>query len=167
MAENTDIKLHILEPRATEKTYAEQTKRIYVFEMPTGASKQEIKKTVEKEFSVTVTDVNVLTRKGKATKFSRGRHAYPGTTYRRDRKYAYVKLKDGDSIKVFDDANEREEEKRSLSSRVRAAASGAKRQVEQEENNNTSAKDTAKAEKKGLFSRKKDAEDKNAGKEKE
>ena len=140
MAENTDIKLHILEPRATEKTYTEQTKRIYVFEMPPGASKQEIKKTIEKEFSVTVTDVNVLTRKGKATKFSRGRHAYPGTTYRRDRKYAYVKLKDGDSIKVFE---------------------------EQEENNNTSAKDTAKAEKKGLFSRKKDAEDKNAGKEKE
>jgi ribosomal protein L23 len=140
MAENTDIKLQILEPRSTEKTYTEQTKRIYVFEMPTRASKQEIKKTIEKEFSVTVTDVNVLTRKGKATKFSRGRHAYPGTTYRRDRKYAYVKLKDGDSIKVF---------------------------AEQEENNNTSAKDTAKAEKKGLFSRKKDAEDKNAGKEKE
>lgn len=138
--DQANIKLHILEPRATEKTYGEQTKRIYVFEMPLKASKQEVKKQVEKEFQVTVTDVNVLTRKGKATRFSRGKHAYPGTTYRRDRKYAYVKLKEGDSIKVFE---------------------------EQEENNNTSAKDTAKPEKKGLFSRKKDAEDKNAGKEKE
>lgn len=141
--DKANIELHILEPRATEKTYGEQTKRIYVFQMPLKASKQEIKKQVEKEFQVTVTDVNVLTRKGKATRYSRGKHAYPGTTYRQDHKYAYVKLKEGDSIKVFE---------------------------EQEENNNTSAKDTAKAEntkKKGLFSRKKEAnaEDKNAGKE--
>ena len=42
-------------------------------------------------------------RKGKATKFSRGKHAYPGTTYRQDKKIAFVTLKDGDKIKVFDE----------------------------------------------------------------
>lgn len=93
----------ILEPRATEKTYREQTKRTYVFPVKKTMSKQEIAKEVEKEFSVTVTDVRVLIRKGKKTKFSKGRHAYPGTTFRRDHKYAYVTLKDGDSIKVFGD----------------------------------------------------------------
>jgi large subunit ribosomal protein L23 len=100
---NSDIKLNLLEPRATEKSYLEQTNRIYVFPVKKSASKQEIAKMVEKEFKVTVTDVRTLTRKGKKTKFSKGKHAYPGTTYRQDKKFAYVKLKKGDSIKVFDE----------------------------------------------------------------
>lgn len=103
MAENSDIKLNILEPRATEKSYLEQTNRIYVFPVKKSASKQEIAKMVEKEFKVTVTDVNVLTRKGKKTKYSKGKHAYPGITYRQDKKFAYVRLKKGDSIKVFEE----------------------------------------------------------------
>ena len=96
------VKLHALEPRATEKTYFEQAKRTYVFPVKKSMTKQEIAKLVEKEFSVTVTDVRVLTRKGKKTKFSKGKHAYPGIAFRQDKKFAYVTLKDGDSIKVFD-----------------------------------------------------------------
>lgn len=90
-------------PRATEKTYLEQTKRTYVFLVPSGASKQAAKKAVEEQFNVTVTSVRILTRKGKATRYSKGKHAYPGTTYRRDRKFAYVTLKEGDKIKVFEE----------------------------------------------------------------
>jgi len=101
--DQTNITLHMLEPRATEKTYFEQTKRTYVFPVSKSASKQEIKKLVEKEFNVTVTDVRTLIRDGKKTKFSKGKHAYPGTTFRQDKKYAYVTLKDGDSIKVFEE----------------------------------------------------------------
>ena len=104
--DKTNIELHILEPRATEKSYLEQTNRTYVFPVERAMSKQEIAKLVEKEFNVTVTDVRTLLRKGKKTKFSKGKHAYPGTTYRQDKKYAYVKLKKGDSIKVFEDADE-------------------------------------------------------------
>ena len=100
------VKLNILEPRATEKTYLEQTKRTYVFPVDKGASKQEIAKLVEEEFSVTVTDVRTLIRNGKKTKFSKGKHAYPGITFRRDKKFAYVTLKDGDSIKVFEEPEE-------------------------------------------------------------
>ncbi len=136
MAEDkTNIKLNLLEPRATEKSYLEQTNRIYVFPVDGGASKQEIAKLVEKEFNVTVTDVRTLVRKGKKTRFSRGKHAYPGITHRQDKKYAYVRLKQGDSIKVFEDAESEEPKK----------------------NNKTSAKD-AKADKKAKA-------DKNAGKE--
>ena len=58
---------------------------------------------VEKEFNVTVTDVRTLIRNGKKTKFSKGKHAYPGITHRQDKKFAYVRLKKGDSIKVFDE----------------------------------------------------------------
>ncbi len=104
MAEKkTNLKLHLIEPRATEKTYTEQTKRIYVFPVKKSTSKQEAAKMVEKEFNVTVTEVRTLIRKGKKTKFSKGKHAYPGITYRQDKKFAYVKLKEGDSIKVFDE----------------------------------------------------------------
>lgn len=89
--------------RATEKSYAEQAKRTYAFFVPLDASKQAIAQAVAEEFKVTVTDVRVLTRKGKATRYSKGKHAYPGTTYRRDHKVAYVTLKEGDKIKVFEE----------------------------------------------------------------
>ena len=98
----TNIELHILEPRATEKSYLEQTNRTYIFPVALSASKQEVAKMVEKEFNVTVTDVRTLIRDGKKTKFSKGKHAYPGITHRKDKKYAYVTLKQGDFIKVFD-----------------------------------------------------------------
>ena len=98
-----NLQLHLLEPRATEKSYLEQTNRIYVFPVKKSMSKQAIATLVEKEFNVTVTDVRTLVRKGKKTKFSKGKHAYPGITHRQDKKFAYVKLKKGDSIKVFDE----------------------------------------------------------------
>ncbi|MBO4276539.1 50S ribosomal protein L23 [Candidatus Saccharibacteria bacterium] len=95
--------LHMIEPRATEKTYLEQAKRTYVFPVKLSTSKQEVIKMVEKEFNVTVTDVRTLIRNGKKTKFSKGKHAYPGITHRQDKKFAYVTLKEGDSIKVFEE----------------------------------------------------------------
>ena len=87
-------------PRVTEKTYSAQVNRTYVFEVPAKASKQAIAKAVEEEHKVTVTSVRVLIRKGKITRYSRGKHAYPGTTYRQDKKFAYVTVKEGDKIKV-------------------------------------------------------------------
>ena len=101
--DNTNIQLHLLEPRATEKSYLEQTNRIYVFPVKKSIGKQEIARMVEKEFNVTVTDVRTLIRNGKKTKYSKGKHAYPGITHRQDKKFAYVRLKQGDSIKVFDE----------------------------------------------------------------
>ena len=100
------VKLNLIEPRATEKSYLEQTNRIYVFPVKRTMGKQEIAKMVEKEFNVTVTDVRTLIRNGKKTKYSKGKHAYPGITTRQDKKFAYVRLKKGDSIKVFDEPEE-------------------------------------------------------------
>ena len=111
MAEkNSEIKLNLIEPRATEKTYNEQTKRFYVFPVERNMTKQAIAKMVEEEFKVTVTDVKTLIRKGKPTRYSRGKRAYPGTTFRQDKKYAYVRLKAGDSIKVFEDQEDTAQE---------------------------------------------------------
>ena len=143
MAEETtnkvNLQLNLLEPRATEKAYLEQTNRIYVFPVKRSMSKQAIAEMVEKEFNVTVTDVRTLIRNGKKTKYSKGKHAYPGITHRQDKKYAYVRLKKGDSIKVFD---------------------------EPEDNKETSAKDAKKAAKEAKKAEKAAKKaDKNAGKE--
>ncbi len=94
---------------ATEKAYHEQTKRTYMFVVPADASKQAVAKQVAEQFGVTVLGVRIVVRKGKATRFSRGKHAYPGTTYRQDKKIAYVTLKEGDKIKVFDEEPVEEE----------------------------------------------------------
>ena len=104
--EKNTMKLRLLEPRATEKSYLEQTNRIYVFPVKKSMGKQEIAKMVEDEFNVTVTDVRTLIRNGKKTKFSKGKHAYPGITHRQDKKFAYVRLKQGNSIRVFDEPEE-------------------------------------------------------------
>ncbi len=139
MADIKNLKLHLVEPRATEKTYLEQTKRTYVFPVKLSTSKQEAAKMVEKEFNVKVTDVRTLIRNGKETKYSKGKHAYPGITHRQNKKLAYVTLAEGNSIKVFD---------------------------EPEDNKKTSAKE-AKADKKADKKAEKEAKkvDKNAGKE--
>ena len=112
MAES-DIKLNMLEPRATEKTYTEQTKRVYVFPVDMKMSKQAIAKQVADEFNVKVVEVKTLIRKGKKTRYSKGKHAYPGITHRRDRKFAYVKLAEGNSIRVFDEEPAKEDNKTS------------------------------------------------------
>lgn len=153
--DKTNITLNLLEPRATEKSYLEQTNRIYVFPVEKSMSKQAIAKLVEKEFNVTVTDVRTMIRKGKKTRFSRGKHAYPGTTYRKDKKFAYVRLKKGDSIKVFDETNEPDN-----------ADEIKKRQQAEQEDSKSSAKET-RAEKRAEKKAAKIAAkaDKNAGKE--
>ena len=101
----------LVRPIATEKAYHEQTKRTYMFVVPADASKQAVARQVADQYNVTVLGVRIVIRKGKATRFSRGKHAYPGTTYRQDKKIAYVTLKEGDKIKVFDEEEPVEEVK--------------------------------------------------------
>lgn len=99
----------MITPRATEKAYNLESKRTYVFYVPRSASKQSIAKAISEAFNVTVTGVRVLNRKGKATRFSRGKHAYPGITYKQDHKVAYVTVKEGDKIPVFEEEKKAEE----------------------------------------------------------
>ena len=92
----------LIRPIATEKAYHEQTKRGYMFTVPADASKQAVAKQVSEQYNVTVTSVRISVRKGKATRFSRGKHAYPGTAYRQDKKIAFVTLKEGDKIELVE-----------------------------------------------------------------
>lgn len=96
-------------PRATEKAYNAQTQNKYIFYVPRSASKQAIAKAIAEAFKVTIINVQVLSRKGKATRFSRGKHAYPGITFRQDHKVAYITVKAGDKIPVFEENKPAEE----------------------------------------------------------
>lgn len=98
-------------PRATEKAYVAQASRTYIFFVPKAATKQVIAKAIAEEFKVTVTDVRTANRKGKATRFSRGKHAYPGITYRQDHKVAYITVKEDDKIPVFEEPAKEEPKK--------------------------------------------------------
>lgn len=99
-------------PRATEKAYVAQTQNTYIFFVPMKASKQEIAKQISEAFKVTVIDVRTTVRKGKPTRFSRGKHAYPGVTNRQDKKVAYITVKEGDKIPVFEEVKETKEDKK-------------------------------------------------------
>ena len=139
-------------PRATEKAYVAQSKNQYIFFVPQTASKQEIAKRIGEEFKVTVIDVRVTTRKGKQTKYSKGKHAYPGITYRRDHKVAYITLKDGDKIPVFEDQSKAEEDKKATKatekkSETKSKTTKAAKASEDSKAKKTTAKKTTKAEK--------------------
>ena len=74
-------------PRETEKAYQLATKHIYSFEIRgehgenfEKPSKQRIAALVAETFAVHPVKVRTIIRKGKPTRFSRGKHAYPGTT---------------------------------------------------------------------------------------
>lgn len=95
-----------LKPRMSEKAYQQSTlQQTYVFVVPTDANKLQIKQAVQSQFNVTVLDVNIVVQKGKKARSIRlgNRRARPITGRRSDIKKAYVRLKDGDSIKIFEE----------------------------------------------------------------
>jgi large subunit ribosomal protein L23 len=88
----------ILTPKISEKSIYLAERGIYVFEVPTSANKIEVAKAVEATFKVNVTDVNMVITKGKLKRFKQilGRQ--------KDVKKAMVKVKTGQSIKLFEGA---------------------------------------------------------------
>lgn len=105
------MSLILVTPRLSEKAYGQSQTNTYVFNVPLTANKQQIAEAVEAQYGVKVVSVTSLVQNGKAVRFSRGKNRYPGTTTRKDTKKAYVRLGDGDSIKVFDVPAEAEEKK--------------------------------------------------------
>jgi len=86
-------------PVMTEKTmHAAQRRNTYCFEVDPEANKIEIRRAVESLFKVKVLDVRTLVRKGK----SRMRRIPTGRPPRRpDRKRAFVRLAEGQTIDLF------------------------------------------------------------------
>lgn len=97
-------------PRSTEKAYAESKRNVYIFDAPLDANRKDIASAIETQFKVKITGIKVLVQKGKAVRVSKGKHAKPGTVFRKDTKKAYVTLAKGDSIKVFNEESVAETE---------------------------------------------------------
>ena len=96
----------LITPVPTEKAYGLTAQNTYVFTVPLDVNKQQIAETVAAEYNVEVKGVSTLVQNGKSVRFSRGKNRYPGTTTRKDSKKAYVTLKAGSSIQVFEEAEQ-------------------------------------------------------------
>ena len=88
----------LIRPVVSEKSYALMDRSVYVFIVDPRATKIEVRHAVEQAFSVRVTKVNTLNRKGKATRNRRTN--VKGK--RPDTKRAIVTLHPDDSIDLFD-----------------------------------------------------------------
>jgi large subunit ribosomal protein L23 len=88
----------LLRPVVSEKSYGLMDDGVYIFVVAPDATKIEVRQAVEHAFSVSVTKVNTLNRKGKLR-----RNRKSGTTGRRpDTKRAVVTLAAGDRIDLFE-----------------------------------------------------------------
>lgn len=84
-------------PVVTEKaTLMRELENAVVFEVDPRATKAEIKQAVEKVFGVTVTGVRTLIVQGKHARVGRS------SGKRKNWKKAYVTLKEGDHVELFD-----------------------------------------------------------------
>lgn len=93
----------VLIPRISEKAYAKsqaENIKTYVFEVPLSANKHTIARAIAVQYEVTVTGVRTTTLKGK-TKQSYRKGGRPQTGVRSDIKKAYITLKAGDTLPLF------------------------------------------------------------------
>ncbi|HUQ62498.1 MAG TPA: 50S ribosomal protein L23 [Acidimicrobiales bacterium] len=88
----------ILKPVVSEKSYGLLDENVYTFVVDPRANKVEIRQAVEAIFSVQVTNVNTLNRKGKR---KRNRKTFTFGT-RPDTKRAIVTLAPGSKIELFE-----------------------------------------------------------------
>jgi large subunit ribosomal protein L23 len=88
----------VLVPRVSEKTIDQAAKSVYSFDVPRAVNKLSVARAVTEQFKVEVVAVNIIIRKGKTKVFRRvsGRRA--------DTKIAVVKLKSGQTIKLFEES---------------------------------------------------------------
>ena len=86
----------LLRPTITEKSTLLQESGKYTFQVAPKANKVEVKEAVEKNFGVTVLDVNITKLHGKVKRYG------ARTSKRPDVKKAVVTLKPGDRINLIE-----------------------------------------------------------------
>lgn len=90
----------IIEPILTEKSvYLRDKYNQYAFKVSRDATKPEIKRAVEQLFKVKVIEVKVINVKPKRRRLRTRRYGYTSSW-----KKAYVKLKEGERIPIFEGA---------------------------------------------------------------
>lgn len=92
------MSLAIIKPVITEKSINLAGRGVYCFEVTNSLNKLQIAKAVKGQFSVDVIKVRTSTLKGKRKRF-RGEWGV-----RANKKRAYVSLKDGQKIALFEES---------------------------------------------------------------
>lgn len=93
-------------PRMSEKAYQQSIlNQTYVFVVPKDSNKMQIKDAIQAQYGVTVEEVNIVVQQGKKARSIRlgNRKARLIIGERSSLKKAYVRLKAGDSIKIFEE----------------------------------------------------------------
>lgn len=98
------MKQMLINPHMSEKAVAEAANATYIFDVPLDANKHEIATTISEYYSVNVTNVRTIIRKGKSIRTYRGRGKFANGS-RKDSKKAYVTLAEGQTIPVFEEAS--------------------------------------------------------------
>lgn len=92
----------VLVPRLSEKSYGlSKLHNTYVFEVPRNVNSHSVAAAVATQYSVTVTKVNLSVTKGK-TKSTRYKRSRPVAGREAAIKKAYVTIKAGDHLPIFD-----------------------------------------------------------------
>ena len=91
-----DIYHVLIKPTITEKSTLLQETGKYTFQVNGGANKVEVKEAIEKNFGVTVLDVNITKLHGKKKRYG------PRIKQRPDVKKAVVPLKQGERINLIE-----------------------------------------------------------------
>ena len=97
---------YVIYPRISEKAYVQASLlNSYTFVVPSDANKHTVKSEIEEEYDVTVLSVNISILKGKKKRFmmKRGKQS---NGKRSGIKKAYVVLKEGDTIPVFNEVSD-------------------------------------------------------------
>ncbi len=149
-------------PILTEYSYGQVKDRVYMVKVQAEAekiSKISVKTALENQYNVNIESIRISVRKGKAMRYSRGRHAYPGTTFRRDQKIAYVTVKEGQRLPFFDEyekavaeadaENQKADKKADKKAPKAEAETEAKEAKTVKKSAKTAEKTASKAEKKG------------------
>ena len=86
----------LVKPTVTEKSTILQESGKYTFQVAPRANKVEVKEAVEKNFNVTVMDVNITKIHGKRKRYG------PRVSKQPDIKKAVITLKQGDRINIIE-----------------------------------------------------------------
>ncbi len=94
----------LLTPRVSEKAYASHAQGTYVFNVPMVANKAGVITALKEQYNVKALDVRFVIQNGKPVRASRGKRAQPGQALRSKRKKCYVRLAEGSTLNLFDEA---------------------------------------------------------------
>lgn len=128
-------KLVVLKPRMSEKAYgmSQDKGTTYVFMVDKGANKLSVADAVAKQFEVEVTGVTMANVNGKAKRTFVNRRGKFIRGNRSGIKKAFVTLKEGQSLPIFDAVEEAEEKEEKLTKTMQKAQEKAEKKATKEE----------------------------------